>query len=143
MSIQAYGPLVEVQGKNTAESYIKTLKNYLLPEIEIAEGPVLFQQDNARIHKTPAVMSFLEKSKIQTFEWPPQSPDLSPIENIWNAMKMKLKRMKPRPRSHANMRNAMLKIWSELDDQLRLGLMQTFRSRLNKCVHAKGDLIKI
>ena len=140
---KAYGPLVEVKGKNTAESYIETLKTYLLPEIQLAEGPVLFQQDNARIHKTRAVMSFLEKNRIETFEWPPQSPDLSPIENIWNAMKMKLKRMKPRPRSHANMRNAMLKIWSELDDDLRVDLFQTFRSRLEKCLKAKGDLIKI
>ena len=143
ISKEAYGPLVEVKGKNTAESYIETLKTYLLPEIQLAEGPVLFQQDNARIHKTRAVMSFLGKNRIETFEWPPQSPDLSPIENIWNAMKMKLKRMKPRPRSHANMRNAMLKIWSELDDDLRVDLFQTFRSRLEKCLKAKGDLIKI
>jgi len=62
ISSQAYGPLVEVKGKNTAESYIETLKTYLLPEIQVAEGPVLFQQDNARIHKTRAVMSFLEKN---------------------------------------------------------------------------------
>ena len=129
--------------QNTAESYIETLKTYLLPEIQLAEGPVLFQQDNARIHKTRAVMSFLGKNRIETFEWPPQSPDLSPIENIWNAMKMKLKRMKPRPRSHANMRNAMLKIWSELDDDLRVDLLQTFRSRFEKCIKAKGNLIKI
>ena len=70
------------QGINTAATYISTLNDYLLPEIEAAECLVTFQQDNARIHKTAAVLSFLEKNHINTFEWPPQSPDLSLIENI-------------------------------------------------------------
>lgn len=45
-------------------------------------------------------------------------------------MKIKLKRIKPRPRFHADMRNTMLKIWAELDDQLRVGLMQTYLKKI-------------
>ena len=142
ISKRAYGPLVEIKGINTAATYISTLNDYLLPEIEAAEGLVTFQQDNARIHKTAAVISFLEKNHINTFEWPPQSPDLSPIENIWNAMKMKLKAMKPRPKTYAKMRDAMLEIWAGLTDKLREDLVLTFRDRLKKVLLSKGDLIK-
>jgi transposase len=142
ISKAAYGPLVEVVGKNTAQSYIGTLKEYLLPEIQAAGSLVTFQQDNASIHKTAAVMAFLEETQVNTIDWPPQSPDLSPIENIWNIMKMKLKALKPRPRSHAEMRDAMLKIWSELADNLREHLVGTFRTRLKLCIKAKGELIK-
>lgn len=142
MSFDAYGPLVEVKGKNTAASYIDTLEEYLLPEIGLAKGDVVFQQDNARIHKTAAVLSFLEENIVNILQWPPQSPDLSPIENVWNAMKMKMKALKPRPRTYAKMRDAMLQIWSELSDELRKDLLDTFRGRLEKCLKAKGDLIK-
>jgi hypothetical protein len=40
ISMSAYGPLVVVEGKYTAETYIKTLKDYLLPEIRLATSPV-------------------------------------------------------------------------------------------------------
>jgi hypothetical protein len=52
MSKHAFGPLVEVKGKNTADTYINTLKDYLVPEFEASEHPLVFQQDNATIHKT-------------------------------------------------------------------------------------------
>jgi transposase/AraC-like DNA-binding protein len=142
ISKNAYGPLVEVIGRNTAENYIETLKEYLLPEIEAAEGLVTFQQDNARIHKTDAVISFLKDNGIEPLKWPPQSPDLSPIENIWNVLKMKMKALKPRPRSYAKMRDSMLFIWENLGDDIREHLVSTFKDRLKKCLAAKGDLTK-
>jgi transposase len=142
ISKAAYGPLVQVEGKNTAVKYISTLTDHLLPEVEAAEGPVIFQQDNASIHKTAAVMAFLEENEIQTFEWPPQSPDLSPIENVWNVMKMKMKALNPRPRTMATMREACLEIWNELEDRIRIGLIDGFRGRLTKCIKAKGNIIK-
>jgi DDE superfamily endonuclease/Transposase len=142
ISMAAYGPLVVVQGANTAETYIETLKEYLLPEIAVSTTPVIFQQDNAAIHKTAAVLSFLAENNIETLEWPPQSPDLSPIENIWNVMKMKMKALRPRPRTHANMRDACLQIWSELDDDIRRNLLNGFKGRLEKCLAANGQIIK-
>ena len=142
VSKNAYGPLVEVIGKNTADTYIDTLQDYLLPEIEAANGRVIFQQDNASIHKTQAVTTFLEENRIETLKWPPQSPDLSPIENLWNCMKMKMKARQPRPRSHASMRDACLEIWQGFDDSLRIKLINSFRERCRLCLEAKGELIK-
>ena len=130
--MKAYGPLAVVEGKNTAESYIKRLKDELLPEIRLARGRVIFQQDNAPIHKTAAVATFLAENNIATLEWPPQSPDLSSIENIWNVMKMKMNALKPRPRSHALMRDACADIWLTLTDDVPISFLQTFRERLKK-----------
>jgi transposase len=117
-----------------------------LPELAAAPGHMVFQQDNAAIHKTAAVLTFMAKNNVETFEWPPQSPDLSPIENIWNVMKMKMKMkmkaLKPRPRSHARMRDACLEIWGNLENHIREHLVQTFRERLVKCLAANGDIIK-
>ena len=141
-----YGPLVQIIGKNTGSKYITTLTENLLPEIRDAEGPVVFQQDNATIHKTPAVISFFNENSIEYLKWPPQSPDLSPIENIWNVMKMKMKAQRPKPRTHAKMRDAMLEIWTDLvnnDNGIRLSLVSGFKDRLVTCLKNKGELVKI
>jgi transposase len=51
------------------------------------ESQGIFQQDNARPHTTQKIRDWFTEKKINCLEWPPQSPDLSPIENIWSFIK--------------------------------------------------------
>jgi len=67
-----------------------------MQEVIIPEGKRLIgddfilQQDNAPIHTAKIVKKFITDSNIQYLVWPPQSPDLSPIENVWAWLKMKI-----------------------------------------------------
>ena len=58
---------------------------------------ILFQQDNAACHTSydskAAIKILFDKSRIN---WPPNSPDLSPIENVWAILKEKLSKRKIR-----------------------------------------------
>ncbi len=50
------------------------------------EGKVrapIFQQDNAPAHTSRITTAYLDSTNLRLLEWPPQSPDLSPIENAW------------------------------------------------------------
>jgi hypothetical protein len=122
------------------ERYLRLLQTTVVPEIEASETPLIFQQDNAPPHKTADVRAYLGDQDFKTLEWPPQSPDLSPIETIWNVANMKLKAMEPRPRTPARIRNAMLDIWDSLEEQMRIDLCDSLRDRLRECIRNKGEM---
>ena len=47
-------------------------------------------QDIALVHKAKVVKEWFNSNSIEVFDWPPQSPDLNPIENMWHYMKRQL-----------------------------------------------------
>jgi DDE superfamily endonuclease/Transposase len=138
MTRRAWGPLVVIDGTINGETYLQLLKDVVLPEIGASTVPIIFQQDNAPAHKKASVTTFLSQQNFETLQWPPQSPDLSPIEWIWNCVKMKMKALRPRPRTMATMRDAILDIWNNLEDSIRIKTIDTFRARLNQCIEKNG-----
>lgn len=84
-------PLAETKGFNTW-SYIQALKEGLLPKYD---GTRHFQQDNAPIHKSEKAMEWILRQGISLVDWPPHSPDLNPIENIWALLRYTLYKMFP------------------------------------------------
>ena len=73
------------RGGCSQHSYLAMLKDQI-PQF-YTEG-MLFQQDNARIHITPLVLTWLDETGIARIDdWPPYSPDLSPIEHIWSELR--------------------------------------------------------
>ena len=102
---------------------------------------LVFQQDNAVPHKDKIVMLGLNNQKFETIHWPPQSPDLSPIEMICNSMKMKMKALTPRPRSKEDMSDSFFTFWSEMGDDIRQAVCDKFREKLRAGLKAKGNTI--
>lgn len=76
-----------LDGAITGTVYTRVLEEHLLgllDELPVAEvDEYTFQQDNARVHTGLEAQAFFVLSNVQPTEWPPYSPDLSPIENVW------------------------------------------------------------
>ncbi|GFS89470.1 transposable element Tc1 transposase [Trichonephila clavipes] len=62
-----------------------------LPGLDTA----IFQQDNARPHVARVVQRFFINNEIELLPWPPRSPDLSPIENMWSMIAQRLTQITP------------------------------------------------
>ncbi|GBN01355.1 hypothetical protein AVEN_227727-1 [Araneus ventricosus] len=77
------------------------------------ERPIL-QQDNARPHTAQVAQGFLRH--VQTLPWPARSPDLSPVEHVWD----QLKRQMPLCHSAHNLEVAVQDLWVHLpQDNIR------------------------
>ena len=63
----------------------------MLPSSEKLLGSnFIFQDDNARCHESKKVNEWFQQRNINTLQWPSQSPDLNPIENLWAVFKKKI-----------------------------------------------------
>ena len=81
------GPLVPLISNVIGALYVKILYKYAIPISENYSGNTdhghpLFQQDNARPHISKITTTFFKDHKIRVLDWPAQSRDLNPIENL-------------------------------------------------------------
>ena len=52
-------------------------------------------QDNGPCHKAKTMSSFLEEEGVAAMKWPPQSPDINPLENVWKIIGEKAQNRNP------------------------------------------------
>ena len=57
----------------------------------------LFQHDNARPHTARVGIDYLQNAVINVMDWPAESPNLSPIENMWAHLGDKVKKRQVQP----------------------------------------------
>ena len=145
-SILGLGPLVALNGTQNQETYVQLLQEYLLPELKAAEDEfgtkLVFMHDNATCHKADSVTDFLRQNGVSTLEWPPQSPDLNPIENLWAIVKKRRQQKFGIPRSKNDLIEQVFSIWEELDQELLKTLAESVKNRLRLILKSKGKITR-
>ena len=133
------GPLVLVEGRLNAKKYIELLEHYLLPFInELRLNSYTFQDDNAPAHSARLTESWKEKNLHQTLPWPAQSPDLNPIENLWDVLERKVRMRNPKPKNKSELFVALEEEWYQLESERLLKLIESMPRRIKAVVKSKG-----
>jgi hypothetical protein len=131
-----------------AEEYQKDVLPHLLKE-----GNMLFkgtrwadswilQQDNARPHVDARTMAFLRQEMGgRLLEWPPASPDLSWIENLWAWMEKELRKHCSHLKTVQELRTALTDVHKRIPRAHLTHYVSSMPGRLKRCIDREGGAI--
>lgn len=128
-----------INGKLDKYRYREILENYLRPMLQ---PDSIFQQDNCPCHKADLLKQWFEAENITHLNWPPQSPDLNIIENVWGIMASTIYANGKQFFSKEDLKLAIIKCWDEFDQSSIMNMFQSIPKRLVACINNKGGNIK-
>ncbi|GFX55424.1 transposable element Tcb1 transposase [Trichonephila clavipes] len=115
------------------------LRLHVIPYAGAIGYSFVFQDDNARPNRARLVENMLEAETIQRMEWTACSPDLNPIEHVWDILG---RRIAARPRPHATVRDleiALLEEWNSIPQSLIDNLIASMANRCAAILAVRGD----
>jgi transposase len=99
-------------------------------------------QDNAPGHAHADTLAEMAERGLTVIHWPAYSPDLNPIETLWNDLKNKLKNNYQEKMSYDQLRTAIKECWDSIPDSRVRELIRTMRERCQAVIRATGRFTK-
>ena len=120
--------------------YENILEDYM-PELKrIGKNEVLVLMDNHPVHKSLNSLKFYKEKGIKVIDFPPYSPDLNPIENIWGKIKKQI--MKKEYQTLAVLMKDIEKEWDSITDNQLKNYSSSMKDRIHSCLLLEGMITK-
>ena len=136
------GDIFKIDGIMRKEEYHSILVHHAMPSGKRLFGNEnwIFQQDNDPKHSSKLCQNYLarkeEAGQMTTMEWPPQSPDLSPIELLWEQMDREV--LEKKPSSVAELVKVVKECWAEISGDVCDKLVKRMPLLCRAVIDAKG-----
>ena len=94
--------------------------------------------DDARPHVARVCQDFLANNNIAPLAWPPYSPDLTPIEHMWDELDRRVRKRRNPPTTLAQLRNALIDEWNNIPMRTVNALVNSIQRRIRAAMAARG-----
>lgn len=138
MSHSGVGTIDFIDSKMNADVYISLLDANLKPSVlKLGMGRrYIFQQDNDPKHTSRKAKDFFKSRKVDVLEWPPQSPDLNPIEHLWDILKREVHQV--HSSSISNLKARVREVWENISPEVTAKLVESIPRRLDAVLESRG-----
>ncbi len=132
------GPLCFLRSKVNTAVYQEVLEHFMLPAADQLYGDAdfIFQQDLAPAHSAKATSTWFKDHGIPVLNWPANSPDLNPIENLWGVVKRKMRYA--RPNNAEELKATIRATWALITPEQCHRLIDSMPRRIAAVIQAKG-----
>lgn len=121
------------------DSALKPLLCQLNSKYTKTRGKYIFQHDNDPKHTCRIVKSYISDNSIDVMDWPSNSPDLNPIENLWAILKRRVE--KRAPQTTQNLKDYVCEEWEKIDPNIIHNLVSSMDKRCNEVIAKNGEAI--
>uniref|UniRef100_A0A8C7W6T3 Tc1-like transposase DDE domain-containing protein n=1 Tax=Oncorhynchus mykiss TaxID=8022 RepID=A0A8C7W6T3_ONCMY len=112
----------------------------LLPMVPFLQDhpDMTLKHDNVTSHTAHFVRDFLQDRNVGVLPWPAKSPDLNPIEHVWDLLDRRVRARAIPPRNVQELAGALVEEWGNTSQQELANLVQSMRRRCTAVLNAAG-----
>lgn len=119
----------------------KMIREVVMPFAKRQGKDFIFQDDNAPAHRSRLVQDEWQGNNVRTLPWPAMSPDLSPIEPLWDMLRRQVRERRPPPENLQELADVLQEEWRRIPQEKIEGLIRSMRRRCLACLASDGASI--
>ena len=140
ISVAARTELVFIEnGTMNGDRYIEEcIIPHVIPYAQFIGNAFQLMHDNARANTARIVSDVLNEVEINVMDWPARSPDLNPIENVWDILQKRVSRRVDVPETVHELRVHLQEEWYSIPQADIARLIGSVEGRLQEVIQAGG-----